>query len=464
MDRYAKLVIVAILVACGHGARAAYSNLPPPPGWGGGPGAWTFNNSVMGDLLNRPFIPWENGRTTAQVTANVGGRSVAMSAGIRASSRAGASVFRNIAGRHPAGIALMVAVPAIADWLSSSGVRWNDEEERWEYEQPVGIDPTKPHLYWLGPGNMWHETALGACQASYGTAQGNGYSDSAPHTAIVSGTSASCMGTRTYSTPGWSSTTVQRGGVSGGWFCPSTMQPSAAPPATCNAPPAEDEWLPGEVEPDIIPRLKPLPDAVPNTAPSPGLPLPVDLPSLNPDGSGAPQTRRYPSGDPVLVPGSDPQQWRQPYIDVVPRPTMRDPWQVDMQPGETTQDNPGPNPDPTDRPTDDPGTGVPRDPTSGEDQRQLCDVYPDIVACQKLGTIDAEPLPEQIIPVAISPAGGTGGGGSCPAPRSVTIAGKTYTFGFDMICQVASGIRPIVIALAWLSAILSFMGLSRRGD
>lgn len=459
MAHYAKLVVAAIIAAFSHAkAVAGYANVAPPAGWGGSASTgWTFNVAKAANGER-----WVNGSVLSRVTTNVGGRMVTMPAQMRMAANAGQFVLRNVASAHPAGRAAMVVIPAVAAWLAESGIRWNSDEDQWEYLQPVGIDPTKPHLYWLGPGNMWHETALGACQASYGSVQGNGYTDSAPHTANVSGTSASCMGTRTYSTPGWSSTTVQRGGVSGGWFCPLTMQPSAPPPATCNAPAVEEEWVPGQFEPDILPRIKPLPDAVPNTAPdsAPQLAPPVDLPAINPDANGNPQRKRYPSGDPMPVVGSDPAEWRQPYIDVVPRPTVPNPWQVDMQPGEVTQDNPNANPDPVTVPDED-QSGVPRPATPSEDQRQLCDVYPDVVACQQLGAIAPEPLEEKIVPVAIEPVG-SGGGGNCPAPRSASIGGKTYSFEWTAICDFATGIRPVVVAVAWLTAILSFMGLSRR--
>jgi hypothetical protein len=35
---------------------------------------------------------------------------------------------------------------------------------------------------------------------------------------------------------------------------------------------------------------------------------------------------------------------------------------------------------------------------------------------------------------------------------------------WEPFCQFADGIRPIVIAFAWITAILGFMGLSRKGS
>jgi hypothetical protein len=34
---------------------------------------------------------------------------------------------------------------------------------------------------------------------------------------------------------------------------------------------------------------------------------------------------------------------------------------------------------------------------------------------------------------------------------------------FDLICQFADGIRPVLIGLAWLGAVLAFLGLGRKG-
>lgn len=454
MAHHAKLVMAAIIAAFSHAkAWAGYAYVSPPAGWGGSAASgWTFNTGAAANGER-----WVNGSVTTRVTTNVGGRMVTMPASMRMAANAGQFVLRNIAGRHPAGIAAMVIIPAVAAWLVDSGIRWNSETNQWEYKREGN------------PGGkvlMWHVTQFGQnkwvddpdewCKLSVpGGTVGGVVQDPAFAFSVV-GTLVTCH--QVSHPPGQPSYTTQVGGRYGQWMCPGNP-PTA--PVNDQCAPRPEVWEPGDFEPDILPRIKPLPDAVPNTAPSPGLPVPTGLPSINPDDQGNPQTRRYPSGDPVLVPGSDPAQWRQPYIDVVPRPTHTEPWRVDMQPGEKSQDDPDPMPDPVDIPASAPQTGSPRPATPSEEQKQLCDVYPDVVACQQLGGIGPEALEEKIVPVQIQPVG-SGGAGSCPAPRTANIAGKSYSFEWTAICDFATGIKPIVVAVAWLTAILSFMGLSRR--
>jgi hypothetical protein len=82
---------------------------------------------------------------------------------------------------------------------------------------------------------------------------------------------------------------------------------------------------------------------------------------------------------------------------------------------------------------------------------------------QKLGDLGAEPFANTNRAMSITAQAGWGeGGGSCPAPRVVNVAGITLEMPFDLLCEFADGIRPIIIALAWLSAALAFLGLSKR--
>lgn len=455
MAHHAKLVVAAIIAAFSHAkAFAGYANVAPPAGWGGSAaGGWTFNVAKAANGER-----WVNGSVMSRVTTNVGGRMVTMPAQMRMAANAGQFVLRRIAGMHPAGRAALVIVPAVAAWLADSGIRWNSDTDQWEYKAPgTSGDPvlmwyiTPTATYTTDP-DVWCKTMVPGGQVGPFTYQ-------PAHVVSVNSGLLTCgqyygdNNGNTYLNP-------SVGGRQGVYMCPGTPPKPPDANGRCEAMP--EEWKPGEFEPQILPRIKPLPDAVPNTAPetAPELAPPVELPSINPDPNGNPQRKRYPSGDPIPVPGADPAQWRQPYIDVVPRPTWPYPWQVDMQPGELTQDNPTPN-DPSDVPEDDP-SGTPRPSTPAEEQKQLCDVYPDVVACQTLGETGPVPLEEETVEVKIEPKDGFGGGGSCPAPRTANIAGKSYSFEWTAICDFATGIKPIVVAVAWLTAILSFMGLSRR--
>lgn len=53
--------------------------------------------------------------------------------------------------------------------------------------------------------------------------------------------------------------------------------------------------------------------------------------------------------------------------------------------------------------------------------------------------------------------------GSCPAPRVIYLAsaGRSFEFSFKPLCDFANGIRPLVIALSWISAAFAFLRFSK---
>ncbi len=100
-----------------------------------------------------------------------------------------------------------------------------------------------------------------------------------------------------------------------------------------------------------------------------------------------------------------------------------------------------------------------------EETPGLCDMYPDIAACQKMGDLDEVPVANKTVPLAINREEGFGPSeGTCPAPRQFTIMGKTMAFRWDLLCDFAQGVRPVIIGMAYLAAVLAFLGLSRKGS
>lgn len=113
------------------------------------------------------------------------------------------------------------------------------------------------------------------------------------------------------------------------------------------------------------------------------------------------------------------------------------------------------------------GSGSPSDPQTSfcaenpsselckakNDIEEFCAKHPDFFICkeQDYGDVPDENLTEKNINVAITPVG-VGGPGSCPAPAPFTIAGRTAYFDYTTYCNYASGIRPILLAFAWLAA------------
>lgn len=64
---------------------------------------------------------------------------------------------------------------------------------------------------------------------------------------------------------------------------------------------------------------------------------------------------------------------------------------------------------------------------------------------------DDVPLGTKSIAVSITPVT-VSGSGSCPAPSPFVLHGQTYYFQWATYCNFASGIKPILLAFAWLSA------------
>ena len=215
---------------------------------------------------------------------------------------------------------------------------------------------------------------------------------------------------------------------------------------------------------------KPMPERVPLELPQPS-PLPIEQPSpwINPLPGPDPQhlPRFVPSGDPVPNPNYDPnaapgpnnQPYTQPGTRIVPSPTPSQPWRVDHQPVNRPQADgmPKPNPDA------EPGTD-PTDKPKPEEQQSLCEKHPDIVACAKLGEPgEVTPVPDETKTLTIDPENGFGpSDASCPPPRTVEVAGLTLSMPFDLLCDFATGLKPVIVGLAWLTAAFTFMGIGRR--
>jgi len=51
---------------------------------------------------------------------------------------------------------------------------------------------------------------------------------------------------------------------------------------------------------------------------------------------------------------------------------------------------------------------------------------------------------------------------ACPAPHSITVGGQSYSFGLQGMCDFATGIKPMVVAMAYLSGALLFFGLAKK--
>lgn len=211
-----------------------------------------------------------------------------------------------------------------------------------------------------------------------------------------------------------------------GWDC------SAVPMS--NIPATQNDW---DALPDPLPIVGPelpdapyMPEGVPVDAPdydfSP-FSTPIGAPYEKADGSTAqPMAKVSPNGDSVTVDTYD-----QPLTD--------------------TNGDPVPSAPPVDTPEPQP------------DSPTQCDKYPNSLGCADLGTVDDLTVGSESRSIAsIDPITTIGGVGSCPEPLTATFMGQTVSFSYDMPCQFATSLKPLILAIAWLSAGLIFIGGVRQ--
>lgn len=423
MDRLAKLVIAAAAL-CAGSAHAGYAQLASPAGWSAGTAEFgnTYRAAANGS--------WMNGVSRASTVINAGGKAVTMPAALRMSANAPRFVASRIGVALAGGPASLLvggltvgaalALPYVAEWWKDTPYEWTGEG--WIKKVKILNGYWKP-LY----GNGQYSSPTEACNATHPGSTGVIIPES-PNL-------ANCM-------------------MGGGVLGTINMVGNEAIQVT----PVEYD---GEVKPALqgIPLPSKLPDAIP-------LELPVDLPIINPSPALEPQPLFVPTGNPVQNPSFDPdkavspqnQPYVQPGIRVIPAPTQSNPWQVDVQPVDRPVASPNPNPEPSME--GDPNT----EDKPKEDQRDLCEKNPDILACAKLDTPDDQDIPASEKPISITPDSGWGpDGGTCPAPKVIMTQGRSIPIPFDLFCTYMQGMRPIIIAMAWLSAAFILIG-AREGN
>lgn len=106
------------------------------------------------------------------------------------------------------------------------------------------------------------------------------------------------------------------------------------------------------------------------------------------------------------------------------------------------------------------------EPAPPEEQKDLCKEHPLASGCAPLGTgADNQEVQEQVVPIQQIEAINIGGsGGSCPADRVMNLSHGTVTFSWGNLCAMAVGIRPIVLAMAWLVAGFGFFFGAKRSQ
>lgn len=113
--------------------------------------------------------------------------------------------------------------------------------------------------------------------------------------------------------------------------------------------------------------------------------------------------------------------------------------------------------------------GVPADPALSPSTAQPpaqtdCDKNPDSIGCSQFGDADIPDfnLPGKNVKLTFVPTP-LGNGGSCPAPKTFSYFGKTYSLSYAPLCTLVSTMRPLVLLLFSLASAYIFVGGLRNG-
>lgn len=442
---YLQRLVVACIFASGS-AHAAYAQLSPPAGWSKvGSAAWaTPANSYASNAATK----WIGNAAKTSAMLNVGGRQIAVNASLMLSANA-PRVAAAVIHKHPA---IRIAT-GVAAFLGLASITWDEDLQSWV--KPGGDGGDVPDRYEYRVNNFtgrYYFNKSSACTGHVATLLN---SDVEKNHRVI-GTDPRCLVEfDSYFSGSYKGVlTHSRNYQSRLHSCPAGSYNTEAGCSTTLPPKVltEEEFI-EELAPHPIPST--LPFELPKVTP-----LPVELPQIDPLFVPTGDPVRNPNFNPNLDPGPNNEPWLQPGTRVTPRPTVNDPWQVDLQPVDRPQSGPDPLPETELNPQPDE-----RDRPRDEDTKSLCEKHPDILACQKVTLGDLEPseLSQNTVSLQINREEGFGpANGACPAPKQFTIMGKSMAFQWDLLCDFASQIRPLLIGFAYLSAALAFFGLSRK--
>lgn len=442
-------LICAILAFSSSACWSGYAYPADPPGfqrggpWGSGFGYSTnaANDQTFGRIVHTPNGP----------TAPVPGKPTKMPASYRFAANAPKFAARIIF-MHP-GVRTAAGILA---WLGMAKIIWDEASQSWRYEQiGTGDNVSTGFDYRVGDNGNWSTTQTGACQAYV-----NRVKQAEPNNEIVmlGASDLVCRYKNQWTGEQGAGVNInqRQGSCPAGWY--------QTQGGLCTQTPQQQPLTQEQFEEALEPH--PMPETVPKELPYPS-PLPIEpIPWINPEPGPNPQTRpRFvPNGDPVKNPDYDPSAppspQNQPYIQpgtrINPSPTDKDPFRLDIQP----VDRPTPSPDP--QPEEDEGPGQ----NEGDKKPEttgLCEQYPDIVACAKMDDVKPDEVNNEDKTLVIKPEQGWGNeNASCPAPVTKQVAGLSLEMSWQPFCDFATGIRPVVIAMAWLSAVLLVLGIARK--
>lgn len=452
-NSYKALTLALFLCLGTTAAHAGYAQAKPPS-------AWSPSGFTGPAANNSSFYP---GGVRTSASINVGGKAVTMPANLRFASNAprfaGAVLFANPYIRGAA---------AIAGWLGVAGLVYDAASGLWQKPdmQNPDFQPSDGYYWCSSPFNQIPQTS---CPSDYrfltsSQAVDHLYESCSVHFNYLTKGTCSISGLSVSASWGGTHRTVKvKQSVSSscpsGWYVTPAGCVQNPPVKTVN----EQEFL------DALTQ-HPMPAEVPRYIPAP---LPVELPEMPPAFVPTGNPISNPDYNPQAEPSPENQPYKQPGVRIVPTPTPSSPWQVDLQPVNRASETPDPKPEPEIDSLPEPGanpdpgtgpqTGGPGTTPPGQTPATpgLCDQYPDILACQKLDLEEPEKeeLPEQDISEKFSIVGGFYSSATCPAfPTIDMLPGLSW----QPFCDQLARIRPLVLAFAWLSAVMIILKFGRK--
>lgn len=415
-----KTLLAVLLLAFAGAASAASVAMKPPVGITGNPASstgWTTAANFVGNFSAASF--------SGGFTTNVGGKAVIMPASMRMAANAGQFAISAVR-LNPAAL----VGSAVVAWLLSQGIEYIDGQ----WKKKDSSDNGSPI-----EGKLWYHTVYqSACTTSspcswsqvktdfetkYGKNLPKYYIGGARITGTCTSGASSAQCPFEYQ---WNDGKWYSGGVHTFY-----VQASANP-----------QYVPA-TEADFAPlATAPLPDAVANELAPKGVALPMENPQFNPPYVDEPL------GEPYVDPVTGKRY--QDKARVTPRSDGKT---ADVQIHKQQVDEQG-------NPATDETTGKE---VSPEEQDDFCKQNPDSLACMEEGETDDIDLETRSVGSSVSPVA-LGSPGHCMADKTLSLStlGRSFTFTYKPICDLASMVRPLILAIAWLLAGWIMVGAVRE--
>lgn len=433
MDHRAALILAASLF-CGT-SHAYYAQLSAPAGWSQGAGAVATYNTAK---TAAQVASVELGRIAANAALTVNGKTIPVPAklplGPGAARVAAAAIYL-----HPG----LRAIAAVAAWTGAAGLAYNVATGLWGVADASAIPPGGYGFRYSG--RAVFSTAEAACR---------------DYVAFIGGTGGSIMSDGLcYFKDAQGKNKATGGPARVQNTCPSGWYQT---PAGCVQTPPMRTVTKEEFE-QMVPDARPMPPELPGVVwPAK---WPVEVPEIQPMFIPTGNPVKNPAYDPAKPTSPDNQPWLQPGVKLSPAPTPSSPWNVDLQPVNRPVDKPNPNPDPVVDPVPNPdGSGdadKPRDPE--KDQRDICEKYPEILACQKMDEPeDPGELKTKAVDLDFQVQTGYAGSAVCPAPMTYEAFGHVLTLSWQPFCDSLAMVKNLLLAFAWISAAFILLGAKKE--